>query len=56
MTQTESLEAAIASRTEDPKNFKKLLVDQVRAVGGTNSINTCLGRSYSITLGCGITF
>jgi transposase-like protein len=40
MTQTEPLEAALSSRAEDPKNFKKLLMDQVRAGGGTQAIDT----------------
>ena len=40
MTQTEPLDAALSSRTEDSKNFKKLLMDQVRAGGGTKAIDT----------------
>lgn len=40
MTQTAPLEAALSSRAEDSKNFKKLLMDQVRAGGGTQAIDT----------------
>lgn len=40
MTHTEPLDAALSSRAEDPKNFKKLLMDQVRAGGGTQAIDT----------------
>ena len=31
MTQTQPLETALSARTEDSKNFKKFLMDQVRA-------------------------
>ena len=40
MTQTNPLEMALAARTEDSKNFKKLLMDQVRAGGGTQAMDT----------------
>jgi transposase-like protein len=40
MNQTEPLEAAVSSRGEDAKNFKKILMDQVRAGGGTKTIDT----------------
>ena len=40
MTQTDSLAAALAARTQDSKEFKKLLMDQVRAGGGTQAIDT----------------
>jgi transposase-like protein len=40
MSQTEPLEAAVSSRVEDAKNFKKVLMDQVRAGGGTKTIDT----------------
>ena len=40
MTQTQPLETALSSRTEDSKNFKKLLMDQVRAGGGTQAMDT----------------
>jgi hypothetical protein len=40
MTSTEPLKAALSSRLEDSKNFKKLLMDQVRAGGGTQAIDT----------------
>ena len=40
MTQTNPLETALAARTEDSKDFKKLLMDQVRAGGGTQAIDT----------------
>jgi hypothetical protein len=43
MTQTQPLETALSSRAEDSKNFKKLLMDQVRAGGGTQAMepNNC---------------
>jgi putative transposase len=34
------LETALSCRAEDSKNFKKLLMDQVRAVGGTQAMDT----------------
>lgn len=37
MTQTQPLEAALATSSEDPKKFKKLLMDQVRAGGGSKA-------------------
>jgi putative transposase len=40
MTPTEPLNAALSSRSEDAKNFKKLLMDQVRAGGGTQAMDT----------------
>jgi transposase-like protein len=40
MTQTNPLETALAARTEDSKDFKKLLMDQVRASGGTQAVDT----------------
>jgi transposase-like protein len=40
MTQTQPLETALSSRAEDSKNFKKLLMDQVRAGGGTQAMDT----------------
>jgi putative transposase len=40
MIQTHPLETALAARTEDSKNFKKLLMDQVRAGGGTQAMDT----------------
>lgn len=40
MTQPHPLETALAARTEDSKNFKKLLMDQVRAGGGTQTMDT----------------
>jgi transposase-like protein len=40
MTPTEPLNAALSSRSEDSKNFKKLLMDQVRAGGGTQAMDT----------------
>jgi transposase-like protein len=40
MTQTKPLEAAVASRSEESKNFKQVLMDQVRAGGGTQAIDT----------------
>ena len=38
MTQLDPLTAALAARTEDSKNFKKLLMDQVHAGGGTQAM------------------
>jgi transposase-like protein len=40
MIQTHPLETALAARTEDSKNFKKQLMDQVRAGGGTQAMDT----------------
>lgn len=40
MTPTEPLNAALSSRSEDSKKFKKLLMDQVRAGGGTQAMDT----------------
>jgi putative transposase len=40
MTPTEPLNAALSSRSEESKNFKKLLMDQVRAGGGTQAMDT----------------
>jgi transposase-like protein len=41
MTPTEPLNADLSSRSsEDSKNFKKLLMDQVRAGGGTQAMDT----------------
>jgi hypothetical protein len=40
MTPTEPLNAALSSRSEDSKNFKKLVMDQVRAGGGTQAMDT----------------
>jgi putative transposase len=40
MTPTEPLKAALSSRSEDTKKFKKLLMDQVRAGGGTQAMDT----------------
>ena len=40
MTQTQPLEAAVSSRSEESKNFKQVLMDQVRAGGGTQAIDT----------------
>src|SRR3954462_354050 len=40
MTSTEPLNVALSSRSEDSKNFKKLLMDQVRAGGGTQAMDT----------------
>ena len=40
MIPTEPLNAALSSRAEDSKNFKKLLMDQVRAGGGTQAMDT----------------
>jgi hypothetical protein len=40
MTQTNPLTTALAARAEDSKNFKKMLMDQVRAGGGTRTIDT----------------
>ena len=40
MIPTEPLNAALSSRSEDSKNFKKLLMDQVRAGGGTQAMDT----------------
>jgi transposase-like protein len=40
MTQTDPLTTALAARAEDSKNFKKMLMDQVRASGGTRTIDT----------------
>ena len=40
MTQTDPLSTALGARAEDSKNFKKMLMDQVRAGGGTRTIDT----------------
>src|SRR4051795_2612321 len=40
MTSTEPLNVALSSGSEDSKNFKKLLMDQVRAGGGTRTMDT----------------
>jgi transposase-like protein len=40
MTQTDPLTTALAASAEDSKNFKKMLMDQVRAGGGTRTIDT----------------
>src|SRR6185437_5821806 len=40
MTQTNPLGTALAARNEDSKDFKKLLMDQVRAGGGTQAMDT----------------
>jgi transposase-like protein len=40
MTQREPLEAAFAASTENTTDFKKLLMDQVRAGGDTRAIDT----------------
>jgi putative transposase len=40
MTHTNPLETALAAGTEDSKDFKKLLMDQVRAGGGTQAVDT----------------
>jgi putative transposase len=40
MQQTGPLEAAVSSSAEDVRNFKKVLMDQVRASGGTKTIDT----------------
>ena len=40
MSSTEPLNVALSSGSEDSKNFKKLLMDQVRAGGGTRTMNT----------------
>jgi putative transposase len=40
MTPTEPLNTALSSRSEESKNFKKLLMDQVRAGGGTQAMDT----------------
>ena len=41
MTQTQPLNAAISPVVEgDAKNFKQLLMDQVRASGGTQAMDT----------------
>jgi len=40
MTQTNPLGTAFAARSEDSKDFKKLLMDQVRAGGGTQAMDT----------------
>jgi putative transposase len=40
LTHTDPLAAALVARTEDSKNFKKLLMDQVRAGGGTQAVDT----------------
>ena len=40
MTQTQPLEAAGSYRSEESKNFKQVLMDQVRAGGGTQAIDT----------------
>jgi putative transposase len=39
-TTTRPLEAALASSAEDGKNFKKVLMDQLRAGGGTKNTDT----------------
>jgi transposase-like protein len=40
MTQTNPLDTALAARSEGSKDFKKLLMDQARAGGGTQAIDT----------------
>jgi hypothetical protein len=40
MTQTNPLGTALAARNEGSKDFKKLLMDQVRAGGGTQAMDT----------------
>ena len=40
MPQNDPLQAAISSHSEDPTNFKKSLMDQLRARGGTQAIDT----------------